>query len=673
MRGSLTDEISSELWGKTFEAMPQPLVFARSDERIITINEAASRLLNLPKNRVIGKYWNDVVQLLPYGISQILRFHKIRLEVDDVVLISLRDSREELYLQRVLSFFANTLKSLDGPPDTALKAEESLKEAAQVAVKEICDWCRIDLIPELNVGPGATAHADPVMTSLLQEFVGIKLENPDAMLNHMRVIRSGFAVFRGLVDVETLKSSILSSRALHLLQHLGFASYICVPIRRGLTTIGSLTFVRSGKRTPFDSMDLLMAEEYSNKVGINLEKALLYKRLEELKDQAEAANRAKTHFLANVSHEIRTPLGAVLGFADLLITAPTAQLERSDWADRIRTNGGHLLRLIDDILDLSKVEVGHLDIKMEKVDLQNLLHNVHASVCEKAQSKGLSLEFVIEGSLPRYINTDETRLSQVLSNVLGNAVKFTPAGFVRMKMARQYPHENRIVFEIQDSGVGIAADQTSLLFQPFSQGDMSRTRQFGGTGLGLALSRGLARHLGGDLILKESDINAGSTFVATITAEPIEEAEFKTINAATLMRELPKEDLSEVLRNRKILVVEDSSDIQALLKKTLEDAGAITVLANNGEEGLRAALADCFDAILMDVQMPIKDGCQTARELRALGYRGLVIALTANAMVEEQKRCFAAGFDVHMSKPMRRRDLIQQLGRLTAPQQNPKT
>ncbi|KYG65833.1 hypothetical protein AZI86_01805 [Bdellovibrio bacteriovorus] len=668
MRGSLTDEISSELWGKTFEAIPHPLVFARSDERVININEAASRLLNLPKNRVIGKYWNDVVQLLPYGISQLLRFHKTRLEVDDVVLISLRDSREELYLQRVLSFFANTLKSLDGPPDIALKAEESLKEAAQVAVRDICDWCRIDLIPELNVGPGVSAHMDPVMTYLLQEYVSIKPENPDAMLNPLRVIRSGFAVFRGLVDVETLKSSISSHRALHLLQHLGFASYICVPIRRGLTTIGSLTLVRSGKRTPFDSMDLLMAEEYSNKVGINLEKALLYKRLEELKNEAEAANRAKTHFLANVSHEIRTPLGAVLGFADLLIAAPSAQLDRTDWADRIRTNGGHLLRLIDDILDLSKVEVGHLDIKIEKVDLQNLLHNVHASICDKAQSKGLCLELVIEGSLPRYIATDETRLSQVLINVLGNAVKFTPSGFVRMKMARQFPRENRIIFEIQDSGVGIAADQTSLLFQPFSQVDMSRTRQFGGTGLGLALSRGLARHLGGDLVLKESDVNAGSTFVLTITAEPIEEAEFKTIDSSTLSPEAQEEDLSQVLRGRKILVVEDSSDIQALLKRTLEDAGAVTILASNGEEGVQAALTDSFDVILMDVQMPIKDGCQAVQELRALGYKGLVIALTANAMLEEQTRCLSSGFDVHMSKPMRRRDLIQQLGRLTAPQ-----
>lgn len=582
----------------------------------------------------------------------------------------LRDSQEEIYLQRLLSFFATTSRALDCPSDLSMSCEEFLRKSAQVAVRDLCDWCRIDLRTDLNLGKGVSAHAQSHLEPVLDQLQKMESGDPDGLLNPLRVIRSGFAVFCEEVSKEALDASVSCHIGRNIFERLGVQSYICVPIRRGSETIGSLTLIRSPEAKAFDSMDLLIAEEFATKISVNLERALLYKNLAELKDAAEAANKAKTNFLANVSHEIRTPLGAVLGFADLLISTSPPLRDRLDWGNRIRNNGVHLLRLIDDILDLSKVEVGRLDIKLEKIDFRNLLHDVYAFAKEKARGKNLTIDFSIETNLPRYILTDETRLSQILCNVLGNAIKFTPSGFVRMKIGKIPSSENKIYFDVTDSGIGIAKDQASILFQPFSQADNSRTRQFGGTGLGLALSRGLARHLGGDLILKESDLNQGSTFSITIDGGLLPSEEFATMGSSerASLLEMPSEDLSRALRGRKILVVEDSTDIQALLKRMLEGAGATISLAGNGEEGLQAALAESYDVVLMDVQMPIKDGCQTVKELRAFGYKGLVVALTANAMLDEQKRCLEAGFDIHLSKPMRRMELIQNLRQLTSSQ-----
>jgi CheY-like chemotaxis protein len=282
--------------------------------------------------------------------------------------------------------------------------------------------------------------------------------------------------------------------------------------------------------------------------------------------------------------------------------------------------------------------------------------------------------------MPRSILSDEIRLSQILTNIVGNAIKFTSHGRVQVSVGWKPSEElpeyfarkrgDLLSFEVSDTGLGLSEAQAARLFQPFSQADTSYTRQFGGTGLGLALSRNLARGLGGDLILRSSQPGKGSTFLITIDPRKadkeqlFQELSFDEPLSVQDEKEEKQDDLRFALQAKKILLVEDSVDIQILFKRFLEGAGAVVTLAGNGAEGVLAAQADTYDIVLMDVQMPVKDGCEATYELRSYGYNGLIVALTAHAMKEEYDRCIQAGYDAHLSKPIRRHDLIVQLAKI---------
>jgi signal transduction histidine kinase/CheY-like chemotaxis protein len=439
------------------------------------------------------------------------------------------------------------------------------------------------------------------------------------------------------------------------------AVYLWVPFFRESQPAGYVVWARSLTKD-FDSIDEKMAQEFADKVSVNFEMALLYRKLHELKSAAESANTAKTHLLANVSHELRSPLGAVIGFSELLASSSPTAFDRQDWGHRIRNHAGQLQRIIDDVLDMSKVEVGTLDFEITKVDFKILLQEVLIISQTRAREKGIAIEFIAEEELPRYILTDETRLTQILSNVIGNAIKFTTAGLVSVKIGRVAQSESKIYFKVIDSGIGVPKDQIEKLFKPFSQGDAATVRQFGGSGLGLALAKGLAQNLGGELVLLESVPGLGSTFLATVDIGPSQNLDsFRDISphaAAIRSREEGKDSLVDALTGKSILVVEDSEDLQLLIKRYLESAGAKVSLSGNGEDGVETALSEHFDVVLMDVYMPVKDGCEAATELRQKNYKGLLIALTASALKEERDRCLDSGFDAHLSKPMRRADLI---------------
>ncbi|WP_413557394.1 hybrid sensor histidine kinase/response regulator [Bdellovibrio sp. HCB209] len=538
---------------------------------------------------------------------------------------------------RLLTFYATTLKSLDKNFDLTACCNSVMTVGAKVAVENMADWCRIDMREDLGVGPGTVAHKEQTLIPFLND---IQFANADDLLSPLRVMHSGVAISQPF--------------------------YISIPIKKAGDTIGCLTLARAEESASFDAVDAMMAGEFANKLAVNLERALLYKNLAEMKNAAEAASSAKTNFIANVSHEIRTPLGAIVGFSDLLTNSVSTSEERAQWAGKVRTNSTYLLRIIDDILDISKVEAGKVELEIAELDLQELLREIKAFAKLRASGKDVRFEVVIAGELPRFIKSDSTRLSQILSNLIGNAIKFTSHGFVRLTVSKP-ENQRSLSFEIADSGIGISSSQAEILFQPFTQADASHTRQFGGTGLGLALSRTLARRLGGDLVLVDSEPSRGSTFLVTVDCiTPKSGPTFKGVWESSQDHKINVVDVTALeftnaLQGREILLVEDSADIQVLIKRFLEGAGAVISLANNGEEGLRSARLRKFDVILMDVQMPVKDGCQTVSELRAEGYEGLIVALTANTMKEERERCLAAGFNVHLSKPIRRHDLIQKL------------
>jgi len=395
------------------------------------------------------------------------------------------------------------------------------------------------------------------------------------------------------------------------------------------------------------------------------------KKAEEELRKAEEATRAKSVFLANMSHEIRTPLGAMMGFADLLQDDSLPDQERSEFAETIKRNGEQLVALIDGILDLSKVEAGKLEIKKDVVYLADFLNDIHKTLFHKARAKGLGLDLDFLSGCPRSIVTDAMRLRQILLNIIGNAIKFTDAGTIRIevdiRLAADDKTHDMIRFIVSDTGVGISPEYQKRLFQPFTQAHSTTQRLFAGTGLGLALSREIARALGGDLILVESEPGEGSTFLVAVDAGP-REREMWVEDPKSEMKPLLRTELgteeAQKLTGISILLVDDSVDNQKLISTFLMGANAKVEIASNGQLAVEAAKKGQHDIILMDIQMPGLNGYEATQQLRESGYERPIVALTAFAMKEERDRSEAMGFDEYLTKPVNKSALLKTINSL---------
>jgi PAS domain S-box-containing protein len=394
-------------------------------------------------------------------------------------------------------------------------------------------------------------------------------------------------------------------------------------------------------------------------------------RLRIAKETAEAANRSKSEFLANMSHEIRTPMTAILGFVDLLQFDEEVALvpaRRADAINTIRRNSEHLLAIINDILDLSKVESGKMTVETIPFSLGRLFGEIEKLMQVRARDRAISLGFEFETSIPNQILSDPTRLRQLLLNLVGNAVKFTEQGSVRI-VCRYRAADAVCEIDVVDTGIGMSLEQRQRIFQPFSQADTSTTRSFGGTGLGLTISRRLAGILGGDVELVRSEPGVGSTFRLRFRAEPapgfllIDEVRQPVVRALAPTAESAADP---TLADRRILLAEDGPDNQRLISFLLRKAGAEVTVVENGRAAFEAALAAVggpapFDLVLMDMQMPVMDGYEASRLLRGEGYEGPIVALTAHAMAGDREKCLAAGCSEYCTKPIERRRLLETL------------
>jgi signal transduction histidine kinase/CheY-like chemotaxis protein len=368
------------------------------------------------------------------------------------------------------------------------------------------------------------------------------------------------------------------------------------------------------------------------------------------------ATEAKSQFLANMSHEIRTPLSAILGFSEAMRDAKLSATERDHYLDIIHRNGRHLSRLIDDILDLAKVEAKKLSVEETSFSVRDVVHEVIETFREITGRKGVELHVHYDDGIPSSVKSDSFRIRQILVNLIGNAVKFTHEGRIDLQISVS-DASNGLEFTVRDTGIGIAPEHADLLFKPFGQAQTSTPRNYGGTGLGLYLTRELCELLGGSLVLKESHPGGGSTFVATIQAPPSRQTPVPVSrpneNTTASSTHLPI-DLSAT----RLLVVDDSEDNQALMSIFLKRSGATYVTAENGEEGVDRALSEDFDLILMDIEMPVMDGVAATRLLRSRGYSKPIVALTAHAMTEFQKTAKDAGFSHHLTKPISKERLL---------------
>ncbi len=392
---------------------------------------------------------------------------------------------------------------------------------------------------------------------------------------------------------------------------------------------------------------------------------------------AEAANRAKSEFLANMSHEIRTPMTAVVGYADLIRGGCSKECDfgkrmLGNHMEVISKNAHLLLQIINDILDLSKIEAGRMEMECVVCEPFAVVSDVADLLRVQAAEKGLEVQVECAGPIPRTIRTDPTRFRQILINLVGNAIKFTDRGDVRLVLCLAPSLGSRPLLQIDviDSGVGMSEGQLARLFKPFSQVDCSTTRKYGGTGLGLTISQRLAELLGGSIRVISAS-GQGSTFTLTVDPGPLKPGEIEypvqeNAGRAKATNPFPASEAPSI--SARVLLAEDGRDNQRLLEIILTKAGAEVTLADNGQIAVELALASRgegspFDLILMDMQMPVMDGYEATRRLRAEGWQGPVVALTAHAMTGDRQECIAAGCTDYASKPFGREPLLQLLAR----------
>jgi len=374
------------------------------------------------------------------------------------------------------------------------------------------------------------------------------------------------------------------------------------------------------------------------------------------KEDAETANKSKSEFLANMSHEIRTPMNAILGFTELLKRGHgrTDPREVRRHLDTIHSSGKHLLELINDILDLSKVEAGHMEVERIDCEPHKIIREVVKVLGVRARDKGIGLEFSAESSVPAAIQSDPSRLRQIVTNLVGNAIKFTEKGAVRV-VIRAAGTTAVPVYEIDvvDSGIGIAADKLDGIFEAFVQADSSVTRRFGGTGLGLAISRRFARLLGGDIVVR-SELGVGSTFAVTLDAGPLAGVKMLSPAEACQMDVDVDEEIHAAWQfpAARILVVDDGAENRELVKLVLEENGLTVEEAENGQIAVDKAAATRYDVILMDMSMPVMDGYTATRTLRQRGLKTPIFALTAHAMAGFEKEVLEAGCTGYVTKPI---------------------
>ena len=548
------------------------------------------------------------------------------------------DSEQQMQNQseRIRAFYAlsgNADLSFDEQIDAALKLGCRLFEM------EIGKVCKIDTKENTNTFLYTVSPKD------FNVFPGTKVDLEKTFCS---------TVFdaHGPIALHNVSESRYNAHTCYEFSHL--ESYIAAPLIIKGKRFGTVNFSsrRPAKRA-FTESDVDLIKLVGNWVSVALEREMVENELKQAKDQAEVANRAKSGFLANMSHEIRTPLTAILGFSETLLEDEQSKEEFDKSVDSIIKAGHHLHQIINDVLDLSKIEAEQLEIEVVETSLLRIMSDVNMLVGDRARRKGLTFDMLYDFPVPEKICTDPVRLKQILFNVCDNARKFTESGGLTVEVGYN-KNTSQLVFTVIDTGIGMSREELEHIFKAFTQADSSTIRQYGGTGLGLCISQQLAHKLGGKIVC-QSEKGKGSRFTITIGAEVGDGVKWITSdNGSDIVyrdSEARKSNIPETLTG-KVLLAEDSVENQQLISMYVRKTGADITIAENGKIAVNHAMAEDFDLILMDMQMPVMGGLEAIQWLRQIKCDTPIVALTANALKQDRDRCIAAGANDYLTKPV---------------------
>jgi len=544
---------------------------------------------------------------------------------------------------------------------------ESFQEDLEKALSQVAEFCHAEMgllaqredegmarIVAFAAKPGGASVPDLVMEELFSEAIARLKQDQHVVLRNIRQKLNG-------------KQGQFFSWNRVLIRSL-----ILVPVFDQGELCGCLGVHSRRRDKEWSNLEISMLRVVAEVMSAAWGRHRVEASLKETTEAARASNAAKSQFLANMSHEIRTPLNCVMGLSDHLFDLDPTE-EQQQCLNLIRHSGDVLLNVINDILDLARIESGKVPLQLSDIKLDSLLKNTMGMFKGRAEEKGLNLDLRLDPLLPDEVRTDEVRLSQILTNLIGNAIKFTAEGSVTLVAEPVGPSGSDlhpwIRFRVEDTGIGIDDNKLDLIFDSFTQADASTTRNYGGTGLGLAISRSLADLMEGELTAT-SEVGAGSNFILEL---PMSVALGETDLATGNLMPNPTQVPTELPPGLKVLVVEDNIMNQVVAERILSSQGCEVMLADHGQQALDQLATLTVDLVLMDYMMPGMDGPETTRRLRALGGRFAeipVVALTANALDSHQQECLAAGMDGFLTKPIRKHELLKVLASLpkaTAP------
>lgn len=542
----------------------------------------------------------------------------------------------------------------------SLDVNSILRAVATITNQFYSEWFVVDLFTQ----QGADIERVIVAGTDSQNNKIVRPTSQKWHLNHSAkegasfVIRTGRSKLYSQIPPEFL--SVVNTPAIADLPPNEVTSVMIVPLKYYGQIFGALSFYSTEQSRYYSELDLEMALELAKRTSFALENARLFTK-------ANEASRAKSAFLTNISHEIRTPLTAILGFAELLAEDSSVSERGSQYVATIRRNGNQLLRIVNEVLDLSKLETDTLETVKANFSLPQLIDSMCVLLSLRAQEKNLDFTVTMNTAPDEHIMTDSYRLRQIVMNIISNAIKFTQKGYVHVDVntTEFLPKKYRLEIKVSDSGIGMTDQQIKDLFTPFAQVDSSMTRKFGGTGLGLFLARRMAIRLGGNVELIRSEPNQGTEFLIFVEINYEEFPQNKMVRTFEYAKSTAENKTHEEAKPRevknsfkgKVLIVDDSADNRELLTYLLSGTGMQTDTAENGKQAIEKALAQSFDVILMDLQMPEMDGFEAVKVLREKHCDAKIVAVTAHAMKGDREACLNNGFDEYLSKPLTRDSL----------------